>query len=568
MMGFMDNVMVFGKVTMFKIMHLIARYPRSIQLAGFAVLFLFALFISLFNVFGSGALWPDSPRYSNAAAMVRDWLTYPEWCNPIKFAKLNYVQYPGHSVPYHLPGYPAVLALVFLATGPSYVVARWFVAGCLGGSVCYLGAIQHRLGVRSTAMFATALLFLTTPEICRWSRDTMAELPALIFILAASHCFLLWLESGRGLHVSLAFGLAAMALTSRLSTVGVMPCWYLFTIWQGQWRRLKSPLLITFTLLYLALAVACVWVISGYAKYELTADGKMQRLSLQSLSYFACYLPTLSWGIPTLGLVSLLLVPRWTVKTAAGRFWLCWLASYFVYKLAMPTSLEVRHFLGAFPAFAGLAAGLLDPQSPKWIAHRAGPILIVLGLGLNLYHVAALPDGLVGYEPVAKCLAEQTGKGNVLLVSPAFQDLIFRYRCLASGSERLMIRGDRTLVIRLPDYARVDPQTLASDVEDVLSIVRRGRIRYLVIAEPDPNFPYPGRMGYEVPYEADLARRTVAAHPESFDLIARFPLRIDFDPRGPRCQVGVWAYREALPDGPSELPVHIPTANMELVSPK
>ena len=53
--------------------------------------------------------------------------------------------------------------------------------------------------------------------------------------------------------------------------------------------------------------------------------------------------------------------------------------------------------------------------------------LLVLSVGVNLYHDSWLPHGVVGYDQFAHLLAQQTRSGNVLLACPEDQDLIFRY---------------------------------------------------------------------------------------------------------------------------------------------
>ena len=48
-----------------------------------------------------------------------------------------------------------------------------------------------------------------------------------------------------------------------------------------------------------------------------------------------------------------------------------------------------------------------------------------------------------------------------------------------------MIRGDRTLAVRLPNYARKEATVMAHSSEDVLTTLRKGRIRYFTTMCPD-----------------------------------------------------------------------------------
>lgn len=94
------------------------------------LLIVVALVIGMWNVSESGPKWPDGPRYANGAAMIHDWILSGELLHPYEFAKKNYTQYPGFSIPYHPPGYPGLMALWFLGVGMSYASARCFVALC------------------------------------------------------------------------------------------------------------------------------------------------------------------------------------------------------------------------------------------------------------------------------------------------------------------------------------------------------------------------------------------------------------------------------------------------------
>src|SRR5262245_42674136 len=89
----------------------VARPAR--QQTGFAdglaclLLLAVALFLGTHQAAQTGALWPDGPRYSNAAAMIHDWLVSGELLHPYEFAKRNYCQYPAFNIPFHPPLYPA-----------------------------------------------------------------------------------------------------------------------------------------------------------------------------------------------------------------------------------------------------------------------------------------------------------------------------------------------------------------------------------------------------------------------------------------------------------------------------
>ena len=542
-------------------MSIVTRIIKS-HLSCYVIIFLAALTISLAGVPRTGTLWPDGPRYANAGAMIHDWLLSGEILHPYQFAIANYCQYPAFNVPFHPPLYPGLLGLSFLLTGVSYLSARGFIALCLGGTGCFFFAVLRKLGAgRAGALGCTGLL-LTTPQIVHWSRDTMSEVPGLCLILAASWVFLLWLERGQPSYCWLAFAIAEAAFLCRLTTAGILPAWFLFAGLSGRGRRLINVNVILCSLVYMLFGMSYVLFAARFARFEVAADGKAESLSWDNLSYFTTCLPAiLTWGTTLAALFGLLWAFRYRL-TSTGNvlFWTSWILSYTLFKAFMPTSLEIRHFFMAFCGLAGLAvAPFCGGNGTRDRRAKAAWSALAVGLILNLTHYPDLPRGVVGYEAVAMRLASLNKPGNIMMNCWHDQDLIFRYRVSSPGSRRLMIRGDRTLAIRLPSYARKETTVLAHSREDVLATVRRGRIRYFITCAPA------GSKSDDRPVEMVLAHQVASENRADFSLVGAYPLLVEFDRKATRTgTIYVWEFLGDLPAGPSELQVLIPTAEMVL----
>jgi hypothetical protein len=535
------------------------RRARAGNALAAVVLVVVSLFTGLYRVAETGPLWPDSPRYANAAAMMHDWLLSGQLLHPYEFAQKNYSQYPAFNVPFHPPAYPGLLGLAFLATGVSYETARLFVALCLAACGCLFFAIQRRLGAGSAAAFACSLLLVTTPEIARWSRDTLSEIPSLAFLFAASWAFLAWLQSERPRYAWLAFALAEVAFLSRVTTAGVLPAWFLYAVLMGQVRRLWSPHLVLPAFLYLGLNAAWVVFVAQFSRYEVAADGKAHLLAGLDVSYFTACLPAMAlWGTSVVGLVGCGFAAWLRRRSPLGLFWLCWLLSYTAFKLVVPSTDEVRHFLAALPALAGLAGCLFAAGVPDLLRRRLGPVLAGLALAVNVFAVSQLPRGVVGYAAVGERLAALDRPGNVLLCCWEDKELIFRYRACTPPVPRRMVRGDRSLAIRLADYAGVDARQLVHSPEEFLDVIRRGRVRYVVTCAPDD------LRGDDRPEEMVLAHQVAGSLTDQFRPIDAFPLLKQFNGRGLHGQVFLWEFVGELPQGPDELPVVIPTAGLRL----
>jgi len=527
-----------------------------------ATILAIALILGLYHVNASGPLWADAPRYANAAAMIHDWLRSGKILEPYEFAKMNYSQYPAFSVPYHPIGYPFILGLVFLFTGVSYLAARSFVAICLGISGCIFFGILRKLENGRGVSMLGALLLISMPEIVRWSRDTMSEIPALMFILAATLLFQYWIKSQRPSHCWVAFALAALAFQCRMATIGIVPQWFLVLIWLRRWRTLLSRHLLLTSLLFLSVCTGWIAFAMRFSRYETWDNHASSRVSLfswENLSFYPSCMPAMAgW---TLTLAAIAGAIYGLARLRRGRehlqlFWLFWFLAYYGYQLLM-TANEQRYFLLALPSIPGLAVLLISKKGNLQRGRLAWCALLGVALALNLGHLFKMPAGIVGYDAVAKVLSRETKPGNVLVACYHDQEFIFRFREWSTESQRIMIRGDRSLAIRLSEYTGVKPQILAHQPEDLFSIVLRGRVRYLITCSPQPN------LIEDRPEEMILAHRVAESHPERFALIGKFPLLLQIGGNGSRRLIYLWEYLGVLPPGPSEIPVVIPTANLK-----
>jgi hypothetical protein len=515
-----------------------------------------AMFIGLYRLHDSGPLWPDSPRYTNGAAMIRDWIDAGFVAkHPVRFAEANYRQYPAFSIPYHPPGYPAALALAFEAFGETYTVARTFIAVCWAMCTVIFLRILRELGVGFAASVAAAFLFVTTPQLAMWSRDTMSEVPSLTAILAGSVLWIRWCHGRGTAWLAGAIGLAMFGFFCRITAAGVLPAWALYAVWAGRLTLKRGLVAAGFGGAYLAIGVGWIAFSRPYATFELTADGKGTFDPMHLVNYFdECGVRIFLAGTTAATLLALAFALR-RVNRSAFAFWFAWLLSYLLFKALVSTSHEPRHFFTALLALAGLAAAGFDAFNRYRLALA---FTTAIGVGLNLAVLSGMPTGLTGYEAIGSHLATLDRPGNVLLAVPEDQELIFQFRSHSPAVQRQCVRSDRALAVRTADYTKQKATVYATTPEDLLRTLERGRIRYLVSFEPDADQTDPR------PSESILVQNTASSRPSQFKNLGCFPLArnyVDYSVRF-RGSVHIWEYLGELPPGPSELPVPIPTANL------
>ncbi len=522
-----------------------------------------ALLIGCYDVSGSGPLWPDAPQYANAGAMMRDWLFSGELLQPYEFALGNYIQYPAFHLPYHPPAYPGLLGLFFSIAGVSYLAARLFIALCLWAAACFFHAILREKEIEPVDAFAGALIFLTIPEIAFWSRDTMSEVPALALIVAASYLFLLWLRTGRRLHYGLAFALAEVAFLSRYLAAGVILAWLLWALLAGRFRKLFSLFNLILPILFLGINAAWVLFALRFSKFE-TVYGStppntnyLPAFSWELISFYSMHVPEMiGWITLVAVLIGIVCFVR-DRKYKQILFWLAWIAGYWVFVMVVGIYNERRYFIYAMPAVAGLAICVLECSRNNVAWRYVTRVFIVLCVLSNVVLITRFPSGVVGYENVGRRLAGLEKPGNILLSSWLDSDLIFRYRSNDPALRRMLVRADRSLTIRPPVYTDVPATIVADTGDEALQIIHRGRIRYLVTCATTE------RSDARTP-EMILLHETLQSRPESFILLAEFPLSIEYGTPGYAGKIFVWEFLGELPEGPSELPIHIPTADMQL----
>jgi hypothetical protein len=524
------------------------------------VLFSVALLIGMCRVGDTGPLWPDTPRYQNGAAMIHDWVAGGFLGSPVWHAGENYARYPAFSIPYHPPGYPAALAGWFLVFGESHFAARLFIALCWGGCGWIFFRLLRDFGTPAVDALLAGVLLLTTPQLAVWARDPMSEIPGFLPLFAAAFCWNRWLAGrGRG------YGLAALALAEtafffRVTTIGIVPGLLLFGLVSGQLPRRRWPLVVVSTLAYFALNIAWVKFAARYASHEVTADGKGQLSFRHIFEYMGeCGPMIFPSATVALGVVGLLVSATATERRRPLAFWLCWFGSFLAFKALVITSMEPRHFVSALPAFAGLAGLLAIPPGGRASARRAVP-LFLLGIAFNTWGIVeGFHAGIVGYEPAARAVATGGKPGNVLLACWEDQDWIFRYRCAKPTQDRYCLRADRTLAIRVSEYAKKEAEILGTTEDDVLKVIRDGRVAYVVTCAPTPDRPEV-RTG-----EMKLVHDAMLHHPEFVRPVGEFPVTIDYaywkHPFGGTATV--WEVIGPVEAGPPNLKIVVPTAGME-----
>jgi hypothetical protein len=396
----------------------------------------------------------------------------------------------------------------------------------------------------------------------------MSEVPALWLILAASYFFLVWLNTDRKSAYWAAFCIATAAFLSRFLTAGVLPAWFVWTLLAGKVRKLMAPWAIVPPLLYGS--TGAVWTLAAirFSRYETMYGGSPPTTNYASIGsfkvllYYFSHLPAMTgWPALVLACLGLYCVIRLRKKTWRDVIWLPWFLSYVIFVEVVGIYQEQRYFIYALPALAGMIA-LTAPSAGTRSARYLLPALAAICFLWNVARITSFPQGLVGYETIGRELARMKDRGNILISSIGQADLIFRYRSQPAAPQRMFIRADRTLVIRPPVYSGAAVKVIARNSDDVLDIIRRGRVRYLVTCS-SPNSGADVRTS-----EMALLDDVASKRPDRFLLLGVYPLNAGYSKDSEFAKVRLWKFTGEVPDGSSEIGVVVPTADFTIAPPK
>ncbi len=527
----------------------------------FFIILCTAIFVGMYNVSNSGVQWTeDGSVYCNDGAMMRDYLISGEVFSPYVFAQKNYAQYPAFSVPYHPPGYALLLGIWFLIFGMKYEVARFFISFLLGVTGCSFFAILRRQGMGAWHALIGTLLLITSYEIVHWGRSTMSEIPTMAFFMIGTCCFIRWVDTESKKWCWLAFLFGLVAFFCRVTTVEIIPAWIIYYVSVKGIRKTFSVTLVAPSAIFLSIVIVWIKFASQFAKNEIRSsfvDRLHTWASLENITVWLTGIPDMVGTIIVTCALIGVVIAWYQNKKKIVKFWLSWFICFYIVHLLISYShYEARYFLFSIPAFFAFTIVILQHTKSSYFLKTVMSVVLVYVMCSNVVHIFKLPNGSTGHNVGVKKLTRLKQPGNILLSCWNESDLTFRYRCYRDKFSRQIIRGDRTVSIRVSDYAGVPPEQLSKNANDVIDVIKQGRIRYIITSTPK-NLNNDRR-----PKDMVLVHNTMTSKPGLFTLIDKYKLYFEFQNDSKKADVFIWRFEGKLKSGNSQLPVRIPTASI------
>jgi 4-amino-4-deoxy-L-arabinose transferase-like glycosyltransferase len=529
------------------------------HLGPLALLAAVVLAITLPGLATAGLGWSDAPNHVFDGIFVRDFLADLPLDRARQWAEEFYLRHPSLGlVVYYPPGFAVVEAACFALFGVSLATAHLAVLAFALGAAFLMYLLGSRWWSRPAGLFA-ALLLLTTPHGALWAVDVMLEWPATFWILAAIYAHERDRQApGPAWSIALSAALVLAFLTKQ--TAGfIFPVLVLHAALQPRpiaraWFARRSRIVA----LVIAAAIICAYLLATRSYAALPAQ--LLRPSLSFGDAIAWAPEILGWPflpVAGLGLVGLLL----RRDRGPRGLLLLWFLAWTGFCVAI-SAREPRYFFFSLPPLAFAAARLLCPDRPAAAGKArltAGHILLS-ALVLTQFALARwkAPAALPRYDGPVEILAARPDADIVLVdavrdgqfvfdlyVNPATRDRVIPFR----ASKLLYARAARE---------RYSYRQFVHSPQDILSLLDRYAIRYVVIESAYPRTPY----AEADPPPRRMLRELLAADPR-FRLVRAWPLRCG-DPAWNEVQLHLYEYPSCPPRASRTLRLSFPAMNREV----
>jgi 4-amino-4-deoxy-L-arabinose transferase-like glycosyltransferase len=437
--------------------------------------------------------WADGASFALNGEFLRDYLASGLTRNPMAFAMEWFRRYPALTISLYPPIFPLAEAVVFSVAGFSHAAALATVT--LFAAVAAFGIYRMaRTAVGVVPAGASAILLFATPEVLRWSRQVVLDVPAMAFLLLAAAALLRYqaVRSTKALLTAVALTLAA--IYTKQTAIFIVPAFVVALLADERlaaWRR-KST--------WIAVAVGVIGIVPlaiftaffateniNIAFGATTGQKGYDRLSVQALLAYGQVLPEIVGFIPLAGsalYLALILLRGWS-GPAERRITVLMVAWFIADYLAISVTadFEPRYaMLLTVPAVVLSILLITRMMSGSWADGVALAIAVSLFANLVSYQPVIRVEG---YGDIAQYVLEQSKQDDVVLFhGMGSKNFVLSIRTRSPVPRIFIERAEKHLVDYsiMRDWGIADRMFSVSEVEAMLN---RHKIAIIVF---QPNF--------------------------------------------------------------------------------
>ena len=483
-------------------------HALRLNLTTFLLLFAFTIVLQ----FASGAYhsefgsYPDEPAHYVTSLMVREYLKTPDLLHPMRFAENYYSHYPKVAFGHWPPVFYVVQSawmLLFSASRVSIRLEIAFTTALLAFSLYY--EARRFFGVNAARVGAVLLICLPLVQSC--TDQEMSETLLTLFCFLSGAFFARYIFSERwqdNMWFGIFLSLAVLTKGNGWLLCLIPPLALVFT------RKLSLILRPSFWIAVAIVAVLCVpWQLMTMALASegwTGGSGPSMHYTMTALGSFALIIANMTgwalFALVVLGILVQVLQPlfRGRPVTPFPAVMLAVILATWIFHSLVPAGVEDRKMVIAAPALvlfliAGglwLADGLpLRGKLWKW---RRGLVAVVAGVVFAAETFAIPHDPQYGYVQAASFIHSHPEFRGAAILSSSNS---IGEGLLVSEVAMLEPRPNVTIVRATKALARMNwdgssYQSLVSSPKDVLTLLSRDRIQFVVIdGRPfDKEFPH------------------------------------------------------------------------------
>ena len=467
---------------------------------------------------------PDEAAHYVTGLMVRDYVAGGLPGNPMTFAEKYYDHYPKVALGNWPPGFYAIQTVWTLTFSDSrgsvmilMAILTWLT------SLVVFGALRQSFDPPAAGF--GALLFVSFGLIQQYGAMVMTEIPVALFSTMATLAFARWLDHQRT-RDSVLFGLlASMAIMTKGSGFAVALVPPIAILFSGRFGLLKRANLYYAAAVVLVLAGPWTWMFREVSRAGWEQPSPTLDYTVRGLAYFFEGVLRSGSVITTVfGLIGTLWAIRGARLREISSAWVSAVAlvtAVVIFHSVVPASFGYRHLTQALPSWAMLiTAGAVAMR--RWIHVRrpalapAVPVIAIAGL---LHTASGFPHAYGrGFGRIVDKVvkAPNNGDARFLIASDATGEGMFIAESAMREPRPGHVIRRASKVLSAQAWHGGDYAAKVGDVQQVLALIRKERIRFVVLDESNP-------AALEAPHMR-LLRAATLEPAGDLTLVGRYPI--------------------------------------------
>lgn len=438
-----------------------------------------------------GDFWfSDDTRHAMDGVFVLDFIKDFPVFNSYDYITQYYAKYPALGIGVYPPFFALVEAVFFGLFGISVITAKLTVLFFALIALIYWFRLV-RLIFDEKVAFYSALLFITTPLIVKWSRAVMLEMPALAMGIMSVYFFYNFIELRKPRHGYYLILATVAAIYTKQTAIFLIPVFFFYFILSKKYKMLLSMrvIIISFAIFLLILPLSIFTIKYGSSNisqvvFQNPSKEPLLGLIFSHWSFYPIKLFKDNKPILILSIITILLLFIKNKKNIQKVTIFFALALGFYVTFSYISSKDVRYSCFWIPPFT-LFAALIINEIPRGI--RKTYIVSILLVCLCLYQFIISYNlynpSISGYDKAAQYIMENEVDTVFFQGSGVGTgSFVFNIRELDTDRRMVVFRGDKILASSslYPNRSLVEH---VKDRDDVYALLNAYGSKYYVIEE-------------------------------------------------------------------------------------